>query len=52
MIQTGGQAKWFLQEHAAAITVNGVTENRRGKKLYPADVVVIADVGEFKLVAA
>ncbi|MHC5522400.1 S4 domain-containing protein YaaA [Ligilactobacillus saerimneri] len=52
VIQTGGQAKCFLQEHATAITVNGVTENRRGKKLYPADVVVIADVGEFKLVAA
>ena len=31
IISSGGQAKWYLQENP--VLVNGVKENRRGKKL-------------------
>lgn len=36
---TGGQAKIMSQE--ADITVNGEPENRRGRKLYPGDIVYV-----------
>lgn len=36
---TGGQAK--IMAHEATITVNGVPETRRGRKLYPGDIVVV-----------
>ena len=39
IVSTGGQAKLYLQE--ADITVNGEKENRRGRKLYPEDIVVV-----------
>ena len=39
IIQTGGAAKIFLQENV--ILVNGEPDNRRGRKLYPGDVVEI-----------
>ena len=39
IIDTGGQAKEYLT--GANIAVNDVVENRRGRKLYPNDVVVI-----------
>lgn len=39
VIDTGGQAKDFLSEKT--ILVNGAEENRRGKKLYPDDVIQI-----------
>jgi ribosome-associated protein len=45
IIDSGGMAKWFLQEHH--ITVNGEEDNRRGRKLRDGDSVVIKDVGEF-----
>lgn len=45
VIQTGGMAKWFLQEYA--IFVNGEPENRRGKKLFADDTVDIPDFGSF-----
>lgn len=38
-IQSGGEAKFAVKE--LSITVNGEAENRRGRKLYPKDVVVI-----------
>lgn len=38
-ISTGGQAKFALQE--LSISVNGEKENRRGRKLYPNDIVNI-----------
>jgi len=37
--QTGGEAKHLVKE--LDITVNGEKEDRRGRKLYPGDVVVI-----------
>ena len=36
---TGGQAKYLVKE--LPITVNGEQEDRRGRKLYPGDVLVI-----------
>ena len=38
-IQTGGEAKYYLQENG--VIVNGNFENRRGRKLYPGDQVNI-----------
>lgn len=39
LISTGGEAKIFLANHD--ILVGGESENRRGRKLYPGDVVTI-----------
>ncbi|WP_100523483.1 S4 domain-containing protein YaaA [Mycobacteroides abscessus] len=45
LVDTGGQAKVFLEE--AAIMVNGESENRRGKKLYPDDRIEIEGTHSF-----
>lgn len=39
LIGSGGEEKIFLLTHE--VLVNGVGENRRGRKLYPQDIVVI-----------
>ncbi|HOP57053.1 MAG TPA: S4 domain-containing protein YaaA [Bacillota bacterium] len=39
LVQSGGDAKIFLEENK--ITHNGALENRRGKKIYPGDLVEI-----------
>ena len=39
IIDTGGQAKWFLSENA--VLVNDEAENRRGRKLYHGDVIIV-----------
>ena len=39
IISTGGQAKAFLESEE--VLVNGEVENRRGRKLYPEDVVEV-----------
>ncbi|MCT7728984.1 MAG: RNA-binding S4 domain-containing protein, partial [Lactobacillus iners] len=36
---SGGQAKWYLNENP--VMLNGVLENRRGKKIHPGDQIVI-----------
>lgn len=38
-VQSGGEAKHLI--HTFSIQVNGDEENRRGRKLYPGDQVVI-----------
>lgn len=38
-VQSGGEAKAAVKE--LAITVNGEKEDRRGRKLYPKDEVII-----------
>ena len=45
IIDTGGQAKDFLTE--TTILVNGAEEKRRGKKLYPEDVVQVDEGNSF-----
>ncbi|WP_412771612.1 RNA-binding S4 domain-containing protein, partial [Ligilactobacillus murinus] len=49
LVSSGGQAKWFLQEYANDILVNGEPENRRGRKLYPGDSVEIKAQGSYLL---
>lgn len=39
IIQNGGETKFYLMENE--ITVNGVIDNRRGKKCYPGDKIII-----------
>ena len=39
IISTGGQAKIYLAENE--VFVNDVLENRRGRKLYPGDIVKV-----------
>ncbi|PYZ91803.1 RNA-binding protein [Salipaludibacillus keqinensis] len=43
VIDSGGQAKWFLAD--IPVWVNDEEENRRGRKLYPGDQVKIEDMG-------
>jgi len=45
IIQTGGMAKWFLQENE--VFINGEPDNRRGRKLRDQDEISIPGVGEF-----
>lgn len=42
LVGSGGKTKLFLSEHK--ILVNGVEDNRRGKKLYKDDVIEILGV--------
>ena len=39
IISSGGEAKFYLAEYD--VKVNGETERRRGRKLYPGDVVEV-----------
>ncbi|ERJ12536.1 S4 domain-containing protein YaaA [Haloplasma contractile] len=43
--ESGGMVKIFLSEYQ--IKINGELDNRRGKKLYPKDVVEIEDFGVY-----
>lgn len=47
IVSTGGQAKFFLKEYM--VKVNEEPEQRRGKKLYPGDLISIAGVGQFQI---
>jgi ribosome-associated protein len=46
-VSTGGMAKALIQE--GMITVNGELEERRGRKLYPGDIVNVTDEGTFEV---
>ncbi|MFD1466568.1 S4 domain-containing protein YaaA [Lapidilactobacillus mulanensis] len=50
IIGSGGQAKFYLQENP--VLYNGESENRRGKKLHPGDVVKLNSGEEFQIVKA
>ena len=39
IVSSGGEAKFFIAENE--ILVNGETEKRRGRKLYPGDIVSV-----------
>lgn len=45
IINSGGQAKWYLAEHS--VFVDGELENRRGRKLYPGMMLEIPEEGTF-----
>ncbi|MCM3041368.1 S4 domain-containing protein YaaA [Paenibacillus motobuensis] len=46
-VDTGGMAKALLQDEAVA--VNNEPEQRRGRKLYPGDIVEVRDCGTFQV---
>ena len=48
IIESGGQAKWFLQDFE--VMINGEREIRRGKKLNHQDNIVIPEVGSFFII--
>ncbi|PZT53294.1 S4 domain-containing protein YaaA [Paenibacillus silvae] len=48
-IPTGGMAKAILQE--GIVRVNKEPEERRGRKLYPGDIVEVDGEGTFEVVA-
>lgn len=41
IIPTGGAAKWFLKENT--VLVNDEPDDRRGRKLYPKDKILVPD---------
>lgn len=45
ILESGGMVKAYLQNEG--VLLNGEKEHRRGKKLYPGDIVEIEDVGTF-----
>ncbi|WP_212029897.1 S4 domain-containing protein YaaA [Metabacillus lacus] len=47
IIQSGGTAKWFLQEYE--VFINGELDTRRGRKLKHGDKVEIPEVGSFTI---
>jgi len=49
LISTGGQAKFFLFENE--VFVNGELEERRGRKLYNDDIILIDDE-EYKILCS
>ncbi|MGM8212871.1 S4 domain-containing protein YaaA [Virgibacillus sp. W0430] len=48
IFDSGGMIKAFLQDEG--VYVNGELEHRRGRKLYPNDVVAVGEVGKFIVV--
>lgn len=48
-IPTGGMAKAILQE--GLVRVNKEPEKRRGRKLYPGDIIEVDGEGTFEVVA-
>ncbi|WP_186805210.1 MULTISPECIES: S4 domain-containing protein YaaA [Staphylococcus] len=44
IIESGGQAKWFLQDYE--VLINGERETRRGKKLADQDRIDFPDIPE------
>ncbi|GGG08330.1 S4 domain-containing protein YaaA [Paenibacillus aceti] len=46
-VNTGGMAKALLQD--GAVSVNEEPEERRGRKLYPGDIVEVRDCGIFQV---
>lgn len=48
IIQSGGETKVYLMENT--VTINGVNDNRRGRKCYPGDIVIINENIELRIV--
>jgi ribosome-associated protein len=45
LVMSGGEAKIVIQE--GQVKVNGVVENRRGRKLYPGDTIALTGYSTF-----
>ena len=50
VIDSGGQAKWFLAENR--VLVNGEADTRRGRKLRVGDAATLPDGTQIAVVAA
>ncbi|WP_309245568.1 S4 domain-containing protein YaaA [Virgibacillus proomii] len=48
IFDSGGMIKGYIQD--VGVVVNREREHRRGKKLYPDDIIEIDDVGRFQVV--
>ena len=48
LVQSGGEVKQFLAE--VEIIVNGDYESRRGRKLYPGDLVMLENIGTIEII--
>lgn len=46
-VPTGGMAKAIIQD--GAVKVNREPEERRGRKLYPGDIIEVDGVGSFQV---
>ena len=47
-ISSGGEVKLFLEQKT--VKVNGTVEQRRGRKLYPKDIVYVSGFGEYEVI--
>jgi ribosome-associated protein YbcJ (S4-like RNA binding protein) len=47
VVDSGGMVKAILEEYV--IYVNDLKENRRGKKLYPGDKIMIKNIGTYRI---
>ena len=47
VIDAGGQARGFLE--AGQVLVNGESEDRRGRKLYPSDGITLPDGSQIRI---
>lgn len=47
-VPSGGIVKAYIQE--GMIRINGEVETRRGRKLYPSDLIEVKDGGTFKII--
>jgi len=50
VIDTGGEVKWFLKE--TSIKVNGIHDQRRGRKLVVGDVVEVEKEEPIRITAS
>lgn len=50
IFESGGMIKAFLQDQG--VMVNGELEKRRGRKLYPNDLIEVEQAGSFVVVKA
>ncbi|KRO16488.1 S4 domain-containing protein YaaA [Lacticaseibacillus saniviri] len=50
VIDSGGAAKFYLAEQT--VLVNGEPDQRRGRKLYPGDVIALEDGQQFTVAIA
>ncbi|MDN6900047.1 S4 domain-containing protein YaaA [Oenococcus sicerae] len=51
IVDSGGSAKFFLRENADSFFVNGESDFRRGRKLYPGDSIKILKIGDYQIVS-
>lgn len=47
IVESGGMVKHFLADYD--VLINGENDQRRGRKLYPGDVIQIEEVGSFEI---